>query len=581
VVRRRINRIVKGDLNGRTAWQSGSSGPVKKVRRYAAHGGQPPAVVYFNGIETGQHAQDCPEPRREPKMSMNGAESIVRSLIGAGVDTCFANPGTSEMHFVSALDRVPGIRCVLCLFEGVVTGAADGYGRMAGKPAATLLHCGPGLAYGLANLHNARRGTAPIVNIVGDQASYHHALDPPLASDAEGWARGVSVWTRTATDSATVARDVVAAIQAAQSDGGQVATLIAPADTCWNEGGQIAAPLHVPARTVVPAHRIVEIARLLRRKSGVLLILGGDALFGQGLNDAQRIAETTGAHIIAAQFNARVARGQGRVPIRRIPYAVTAAIEVLKPYDDVVLVGGALPVAPFAYPDKPGVLIREDAQLHVLARPEMDLNRALADLADELAAGPLALPQGAGFHGPASGAIVPEAVIQSLGALLPDGAVVSDESVSYGRDFFHGLAGAAPHDWLQNTGAAIGIGLPMATGAAIGAPGRRVVALQADGSAMLTLQALWTQARERLDVTTVILSNRRYQILIGELANVGAQSGPVSMDMFSLRNPDLDWTALARGMGVEAARAETMDAFNALFAAANGRPGPFLIELMV
>ncbi len=514
-------------------------------------------------------------------MKMNGAESIVHSLIGAGIDTCFANPGTSEMHFVSALDRVPGIRCVLGLFEGVVTGAADGYGRMAGKPAATLLHCGPGLAYGLANLHNARRGFAPIVNIVGDQATYHRELDPPLASDAEGWARGVSAWTRTATDSATVARDVVAAIQAARSDGGQVATLIAPADTCWNDGGQVAAPLHVPARAEVANHRVVEIARLLRAKSNVLLILGGDALFGPGLADAQRIAAATGAHIIAAQFNARVARGQGHVPIRRIPYAVNAALEVLKPYDHVVLVGGALPVAPFAYPDKPGVLIRPDAHLHVLARPELNLNKALADLAAELGAGPLALPDVARPASTASGCIRPEAVVQSLAALMPEGAVVSDESVSYGRDFFHGLSGTVPHDWLQNTGAAIGIGLPMATGAAIGAPGRRVVGLQADGSAMLTLQALWTQARERLDVTTVILSNRRYQILIGELANVGAQSGPVTSQMFSLSNPDLDWLSLARGMGVEAARADTMETFNDLFSAANGRPGPFLIELMV
>lgn len=512
---------------------------------------------------------------------MNGAESIVRTLIGAGVDTCFANPGTSEMHFVSALDRVAGIRCVLCLFEGVVTGAADGYGRMARKPAATLLHCGPGLGYGLANLHNARRGTAPIVNIVGDQATYHRENDPPLASDAEGWARGVSAWTRTARDAATVGRDVATAIQAAQEAGGQVASLIAPADVCWNEGGVVAAPLHVPARAEVARHRVTEIARILREKRNVLLILGGDALMAPALADAQRVAAATGAHVIAAQFNARVERGQGRVPVRRIPYAVNAALEVLKPYDHVVLVGGALPVAPFAYPDKPPILTREDAQVHMLARPEMDLPKALADLADELGATPARGVDNGARGRPATGAITPAAVVQSLGALLPEGAVVSDESVSYGRDFFHGMTAAAPHDWLQNTGAAIGIGLPMATGAAIGAPGRRVVALQADGSAMLTLQALWTQARERLDVTTVILSNRRYQILIGELANVGAEPGPVSTRMFSLQDPDLDWLLLARGMGVEAARAETMEAFNDLFAAANGRPGPFLIELMV
>jgi len=514
-------------------------------------------------------------------MKMNGAESIVRTLVGAGVDTCFANPGTSEMHFVSALDRVPGIRCVLCLFEGVVTGAADGYGRMTGRPAATLLHCGPGMANGIANLHNARRAQVPIVNIIGDQATYHARNDPPLAADTEGWTRGVSHWTRTARDAGGVAQDVAVAIQASREGGGQVASLIAPADVCWNEGGAVAAPLLVPGRAEVPRHRIVEIARLLREKKNVLLILGGDALMAGPLADAQRVAGATGAAIIAAQFNARVERGQGRVPVRRIPYAVTQALEVLKPYDHVVLVGGALPVAPFAYPDKPPILIRDDAQLHLMARPEMDLTKALADLADELGAAPAEAPRTGPAGAPATGPITPEAVVQSLAALLPEGAVVSDESVSYGRDFFHGMTAAAPHDWLQNTGAAIGIGLPMATGAAVGAPGRRVVALQADGSGMMTPQALWTQAREGLDVTTVILSNRKYQILIGELANVGAQSGPVSSEMFSLRNPDLDWVSLARGMGVEAARAETMEAFNDLFAAANRRSGPFLIELMV
>lgn len=513
---------------------------------------------------------------------MNGAEAIVRTLVGAGIDTCFANPGTSEMHFVSALDRVPGLRCVLGLFEGVVTGAADGYGRMTDRPAATLLHCGPGLAYGMANLHNARRGTAPIVNIVGDQASYHKPLDPPLAADTEGWARGVSAWTRTARDPATVASDLVAAIQASQMDGGQVATLIAPADVCWSDGGVVAAPLHVPDRPRVPPHIIAETARLLRGAGRCLLILGGHALREGPLRDAQRIAAATGADIVAAQFNARVERGAGRVPIRRIPYAVDAAIALLEPYDTVILAGGALPVAPFAYPGKPGVLLRDDAQLHVLARPEADLAAALADLGAELGAPSVPVAVAAAQdNAPATGRITREAFVQSLHCLLPEGAVVADESVSYGRDFFHGMAAAAPHDWLQNTGAAIGIGPPLATGAAIGAPGRRVVSLQADGSAMLTLQALWTQAREGLGVTTVILSNRRYQILIGELANVGASAGPVSNDMFSLERPDLDWVSLAKGMGVEAARADTMETFNDLFVNANGRSGPFLIELVV
>ena len=512
---------------------------------------------------------------------MNGAESLVHTLLASGVDTCFANPGTSEMHFVAALDRIPGMRCVLGLFEGVVTGAADGYGRMAGKPAATLLHCGPGMANGLANLHNARRASSRIVNIVGDQATYHRPLDAPLTADTEGWARPVSAWVRTATDAATVGRDAAAAVQAAGTAPGQIATLILPADTAWTDGGVVAEKLEPPARPLADPHQVAVAARVLRRAEKTLILLGGDALRAEPLETAHRVAAHTGAALMALRSNARTARGRGRVPVNRIPYPVDQAVAALAGFRHLILVGARKPVIFFAYPGKPGTPVAGDTELHVLARPEQDPVDALARLADELGAPAVAVPDPGPRPEPARGPLTPENVARTLAALLPDQAVVADEAVTFGRGFFPATYVAAPHDWLQVTGGAIGGGPPLATGAAVASPGRRVVNLQADGSAMYTLQALWTQARERLDVTTVIFSNRKYAILLGELANVGANPGRTALDMLDLGNPDLNWVGLAQAMGVEAARAQSCEAFADLFEGSVRRRGPFLIELVV
>jgi acetolactate synthase-1/2/3 large subunit len=512
---------------------------------------------------------------------MNGAESLVHTLLRSGVDTCFCNPGTSEMHFVAALDRVPGMRCVLGLFEGVVTGAADGYARMSGKPAATLLHCGPGLANGLANLHNARRAQSPIVNVVGDQATYHRPNDAPLTADTEGWARGASAWVRTAVSSATVGADAAVAVQAARTHPGQIATLILPSDTSWDDGGIVVDALPVPPRPTSDPAQIRNAAEILRRGVPTLIVLGGEAVRAEALEHAHRIATATGAKLIAQGANARVSRGRGRVPIDRIPYVVDTAVKALAGTQHVILCGLRKPVTFFAYPNKPTTPIPPDANIHVLARPDQDAAEALARLADELGAPHAPIPDPGPRAEPARGKLTPDSVAATLAALLPDQAVVTDEAVTFGRGFFPFTYAAAPHDWLNSTGGAIGCGPPLATGAAVGAPGRRVVALQADGSAMYTLQALWTQARENLDVTTVLLSNRKYQILLGELANVGANPGRTALDMLDIGNPDLDWTKLAEGMGVAAARAETCERFADLFAQANARKGPFLIELVI
>jgi acetolactate synthase-1/2/3 large subunit len=513
-------------------------------------------------------------------MSMNGAESLVHTLLACGIDTCFANPGTSEMHFVAALDRVPGMRCVLGLFEGVVTGAADGYARIAGKPAATLLHCGPGLANGLANLHNGRRAHTMMVNCVGDQATYHRPLDAPLTADTEGFARAVSGWVRTATRAADVGRDGAMAAQAAMTAPGTIATLILPSDTCWDDGGIVATPMPVPPPSLTAPSQIEAIARLLREKRNVLMILGNGALTAAALADAARIAAATGAKLLAQQSNNRIARGRGRHPIERVPYFGAAALAATKGVEHVVLVGARKPVAFFAYPGQPGYHVPDDAEIHELARVENDLPAALRALAEELGAAPVSPPVYTRAER-GRGAPTGESVGHSLAALLPDNAIVIDEGVSFGRGLFPLLHAAAPHDLLALTGGAIGDGLPMATGAAVAGGGRRVVGLQADGSAMYTIQALWTQARERLNVTTIILANRKYAILLNELANVGANPGRTALDMLDLGNPDLDFVKLAAGMGVEGARAETMEQFNDLFAQSVTREGPFVIELMI
>src|SRR5579871_1172435 len=352
---------------------------------------------------------------------MNGAESLVHTLLASGVDTCFTNPGTSEMHFVAALDRIPGMHCVLGLFEGVVTGAADGYARTTGKPAATLLHCGPGLGNGLANLHNARRAGSPIVNIVGDQATYHRPMDPPLTADTEGWARGVSAWVRTAMDVATVGADAVAAVQAASVSPGQIATLILPSDTSWNDGGVVAAPLpRLEAPAAAPS-QIDEAAAILRQGAGrrVALMLGHAAVTEEGLALAHRIGQATGCRVMG-DASGKVPRGQGRANLERVPYVVDAAVAAMAETEHLILCGARKPVTFFAYPGKPQSGLPDTAQVHVLARKEQDGVDALRRLADALRAPPASAPDHGQRPEIGRGPITPESFAATIGALLPE-----------------------------------------------------------------------------------------------------------------------------------------------------------------
>jgi acetolactate synthase-1/2/3 large subunit len=514
---------------------------------------------------------------------MNGAESLVRTLLKGGVDVSFSNPGTSEMHYVAALDKVDGMRCVLCLFEGVATGAADGYARMTGKPAATLLHLGPGLGNALANLHNAKKATSPIVNIVGEHATHHVQYNSPLTSDIEGIARPVSAWVKTSKTAATVGPDGAEAIAAALAAPGQIATLILPADTAWNDGGVVGVVPDIPTRELVDDAALTSAADMLKGDGPTLLLLGGSALMEQPLAIAARIKAATGADVMAEGMNTRLQRGAGRLPVIRIPYPVPQALDILKKYRQIILVGAADPVGFFAYPGKPSRMAPEGCTVETLANPAQDCVQALDALCDAVGTND-AVPELQKPERPIrpTGAITLDSIASAIGALLPENAIVVDESVTTGRGFLPFTAGAAPHDWLQNRGGAIGLGLPMATGAAVACPDRKVICLESDGSGMYCPQALWTQAREGLDVTTLIFANRSYNILKGELAGVGAGNpGPTAIDMLSLDRPIIDWVAFSKSLGVDAVQVDNADDLCTAFEAAIEVDGPSLVEIVI
>ncbi|MBD0415342.1 acetolactate synthase large subunit [Oryzicola mucosus] len=514
---------------------------------------------------------------------MNGADLLCETLLANDIDVCFANPGTSEMHFVAALDRQPTMRCVLGLFEGVVTGAADGYARMADKPAATLLHLGPGLANGLANLHNARRARTPMVNIVGDHATYHLKYDAPLTSDIESLARPMSHWVGRAGSSHDIGQATETAILEARAAPGQIATLILPADVAWSDTNATIAPKAELRQAAKPdERRIATAVEALRKGVSTTILVTGLALRERQLEKLDRIARASGARLMAQQSNGRMQRGAGRVAVDRAPYDVDKAVASFAETAQVILIGAKAPVGFFAYPGKPSSMLPDDCTVIEMTEEGDDLPLAIDMLADAIGATPKA--EFSTRHNPdlAQGKLTPDAIAIALAHYMPANAIICDESVSSGRDFFGKTHGAEPHDFLQLTGGSIGIGLPLALGASIACPDRKVISLQADGSGMYTLQALWTQARERTDTLTIIFANRRYAILHGELKNVGAgEPGVNARQMLDLDNPALDWVSLAKGMGVEAARADTAEGFADLLKSACSRRGPFLIEAVI
>ena len=515
---------------------------------------------------------------------MNGAQALMKTLADAGIEVCFSNPGTSEMHFVAALDSEPRMRAVLALFEGVATGAADGYARMAGKPAATLLHLGCGLGNGLANLHNARKGKVPVLNIVGDHATGHVQYDAQLQSDIETVARNVSPgFVRTSQSTAALCADAAEAIAAARGLPGQVATLILPADVSWGEGGVPCPPPPAPAPLPADDATVAAIAAAIRSGGKTALLLGGQALREPALLAAARIAAQCGVKLYAEVFPTRLERGAGLPPIERIAYLAELATVQLTGIEHLVLVDAKAPVSFFAYPGKASNLVPEGCRVHTLAAPAQDAVASLRRLADALGAAQAAPAlQPAARPTRPRGRLNAAKVCKALGHLLPERAILIDEGITSSLMLGAMTAGTPRHDLLTLTGGAIGQGLPNAVGAAIACPDRPVIALVGDGTAMYTLQALWTLARERLDVTTIVFNNASYSVLNVELERVGADTvGPKARSQLDLHGPRLDFCRMAQGMGVHAARATSAEEFCQALEYALAQPGPHLIEAQV
>lgn len=512
---------------------------------------------------------------------MTGAEALIQTLLVGGVDTCFTNPGTSEIHLVAALDKKPETRCVLGLFEGVVTGAADGYARIAEKPAWTLLHLGPGFANGIANLHNASRADTPIINVVGQHATYHLRHDTPLVSDIESIARPYSRWLRTSLSASQLGCDAAEALTAARSAPGNISTLVVPADVAWSGGGVLPRLPELPRTPAPPPRTVEQAAAMLRSGLRSALLLSGDALYGRGLKAAGEIAAATGAKLFAPYPFRRLQRGAGLPAVERVHYILEQAKEQWSDFRQLILLGAKPPVAYFAYQGKDSRITSDQCEIFTLAGRGEDYVLALEALADSLSlpAKHRAILQ---ENRPAipTGEVTLSGLAAAIGALLPENAIVIDESMTSGRGIMAATSTAPPHDWLANTGGSIGIALPLALGAAIAAPERRVLCLSADGSGMYTLQALWSMAREAAKVTTVIFANRAYAVLKREFSYLGiGNPGQKALDMFDLGRPDLDWVHLANGLGVPGRRVTSLDEFANALAAGFKSQGPMLIEV--
>lgn len=513
---------------------------------------------------------------------MNGADSLIETLLANEVDACFANPGTSEMQFVAALDGQPKMRPVLCLFEGVATGAADGFGRMADRPACTLLHLGPGYGNGLANLHNARRAYTPLINVVGDHATYHRQYDAPLNSDIPTIVGPNSLWVKSADSADDVAALTAEAVAASYGPPGGPVSLILPADAAWTQTKAGAVRAKKPERSVPSGEAVEAAARAIRAAKKPVLLLGGQACRAEAMVQAARLS-AHGVRVLADTFVARQPRGAGHFQPDRMQYFGEAALADLAGTDLMLLVGTTQPVAFFAYPERPSLLVPEGCDLMTLAGRHEDAVAGLRALADALSAPasgpaqPLKRPEAA-----PTGPMTPQAAGVSIARHLPEGAIICDDSVTSGGGVASQTGTAAPHEVLALTGGAIGQAIPLSIGAAVACPDRKVLSLNGDGAAMYTVQGLWTIARENLDVTVVVFANHAYRILGIELGRTGAgAAGPSAAKLLDLGDPKIDWVSMAKAMGLPAVRCETAESFETAFAGAMRQTGPMFIEAAI
>ena len=513
---------------------------------------------------------------------MNGAHALLETLMESGIEVCFSNPGTSEMHLVTAIGKTDNVRSILCLFEGVVSGAADGYARLSGKPAITLLHLGPGYANSMANLHNARRARSAIVNIVGDHAVWHHQYDAPLTSDVEAHVKIHSHWYKFTDSAEDLSMAGAEAVSAALSGAGRIATLVVPANHAWEPATKSYDRIKPEPLSEVSISTLDSCSELLNNGRKTALVLGGRALQEDTLELAGRISESTGVTLLGETFPARLQRGVGRVPVARVPYFAEQAIDFLAEFEQLILIGAPAPVAFFAYPGVSSTLFPDNCLVSSLAMPDEDILQALTDLTEKIGAPNTFTTQAMAEHKVSSDELTPTTVGQIVSSRIPENTILVDEGISSGLELFVQTQNAPKHDWLAITGGSIGYGLPVCLGASIACPERKVVGLQADGSAMYTVQALWSMAREKTDVTVVLLNNSSYNILNVELHRTRAgEPNEKTLSMLDLSNPTIDWVKIAQGMGVNAITVNTVAEFDHEFSRAMDTHGPHLIEVIL
>jgi len=516
---------------------------------------------------------------------MNGAELLLRTAQKAGVEVCFANAGTTELPLVAAFDSVPGVRPVLALFEGVCTGGADGYGRVRETPAMSLLHLGPGFANGIANLHNARRAKAPVINIIGQHTTWHIPADAPLTMDVESLANTVSQWTRTVSSPEMLSFDFIDAYAASMT--GSIATLIVPND-------HLLAEVEGIIRTATPLDPdplslqiIEEAANLIRSGKKTALMIGGKALRGQGLLTAAHIRALAGCDLLTETFPGYVERGGALPDVVRIPYFPEPAQALLSDYELIILTDVREPVTFFGYPGVDSHVLRKNQKRIPLCSGRQSVVEALGYLEDILKTTMSSCKKDRHVPKPEKpslphGALTAEKACRTLAALQPEGAIIVDEGITSAIPYYPLTAGSPPHSVLTISGGSIGYGMPCAVGAALASPNRQIINFQADGSAMYTIQALWTEAREGLNVKTLICSNRGYNILRVELERAGiTDPGPKALSLADIDHPRLDWISIAKGMGVPATSVDTVEGLVREFTRVLEEPGPSLIEMVM
>lgn len=516
---------------------------------------------------------------------MNGAEIILQTAQKAGVEICFANAGTTELPLVAAFDTIGGIRPVLGLFEGVCTGAADGYGRMKQKPAMTLLHLGPGFANGIANLHNARRAHTPIFNVIGEHASWHLAADPPLNMDIAAVAKTVSGWQRTSRGVESLPQDTAEALVASLY--GQISTLIVPADHQWSEyeGGKVSMPRF--SFDAPDSKNIDTAAELLKKSSKPALLLGCNALRKPCLEAAAKIKAATGCDLLMVNFPAYQDSGAGFPVLKRIPYFPEQADALLSQYDTFILAGTEEPVVFFGYKGGKSRYLTEKQKSLRIDSDKQDPAAALQALLQAVG-----FSQGKYDIGSLltkyelpqlpSGGLNSKKMCAVIAALQPENCIVVEEGVTSGAPYYSLAPNLKPYSHIALTGGAIGQGMPCALGAALACPDRQVINIEADGSAMYTLQSLWSQSHEQANVTTIICSNRKYFTIEFECRRAGcATPGPASRALIDMTNPSIDWVSLSRGMNVPAVAVTTAEDMVKELRSALNESGPHLIEVIL